>query len=122
MRNVMSDMRKYLLNSSNVYSTNQKNLGWEQAYRGYVVKIWNSACEDMYFNAELNRIIVKACTSHYIECWRERNEQYHKPQKQRKYVIEWAKTLEIKILRSNKIDAIRCLRNNKVSYESKSTA
>ena len=71
---------------------------------------------------ELNHIIVKACTSHYMDCWRERNKQYHEPQKQREYVIEWAKALETRILRSNKTDAIRCLRNNKVNYESKSTA
>ena len=37
-------------------------------------------------------------------------------------MIEWAKMLETKIFRSNKIDAIRYLRNNKVNYESKSTA
>ena len=116
-RIVISDIRKYLLNRSNNYSTNQKILGWEQAFRGYVVKIWDRICEDKYFNKELNHIIVKACTFYYMDCWRERNEQFHDPNKQREYVVEWSKALEEKIIRSNKINAIRCLRNNKVNYE-----
>jgi len=32
------------------------------------------------------------------------------------------KDLEIKILQSNKIEAIRCLRNNKINYETTSIA
>ena len=52
MRNVMSDMRRFLVNLSNNYSTNQKIIEWEQAFRGYVVKEWNSMCRDKYFNAE----------------------------------------------------------------------
>ena len=79
-------------------------------------------CRDKYFNAEMNRIIVKACTVHYMDCWRDRNEQFHETRKQREYVIKWSKDLEIKILQSNKIEAIRCLRNNKINYETTSIA
>ena len=35
-------------------------------------------------------------------------------------MVEWSKALEEKIIRSNKINAIRCLRNNKVNYETNS--
>jgi hypothetical protein len=87
-----------------------------------VVKIWSRECKDHFFNQELNRRIVKMCTTHYMDYWRERNEQFNEPQKQREYVVEWSKALEVKILRSNKVDAIRCLRNNSVNYESKSIA
>ena len=51
----------------------------------------------------------------------ERNEQFHDPDKQRKYVLEWTETLETKILQSNKVNAIRCLRQNVVRVEDKTT-
>ena len=70
------------------------------------MKEWDRECTNRYFNSEMNRIIVKLCMLHYVECWRDRNEKYHNPQKQREYVIEWTKALEEKVLRSNKIDAI----------------
>ena len=69
----------------------------------------------------MNRCIVKKCTSHYVECWMERNEQFHDPDKQRKYMLEWTETLETKILQSNKVNAIRCLRQNVVRVEDKTT-
>ena len=103
------------------YSTNQKVIGWENAFRGYVVKQWMNECKDRYFNEDVNRYIVKKCTSHYMECWKERNEQFNDPVKQRAYVIEWSKTLESKILQSNKVNAIRYLRHNVVWFEDKTT-
>ena len=95
---MIQDIKKFLLNLSKRYSTNQKVIGWENAFRGYVVKRWKKECNDRYFNEDMNRCIVKKCTSHYMECWMERNEQFHNPDKQRKYVLEWTETLEIKIL------------------------
>ena len=35
--------------------------------------------------------------------------------------IEWAKTLETKILQSNRVKAIRCMRHNVVRFEDKTT-
>ena len=90
-------------------------------FRGYVVKEWDGHCRDRFFNSELNRHLVKRCTLHYVECWRERNEQFHDPQKQRKYVIEWTEAIEEMILKSHKVDAIGWLRNNKVQIETKTT-
>ena len=56
-----------------------------------------------------------------MECWFERNEQFHDEDKQRKYVLEWTKALEERILKSNKVNAIRCLQQNKVRLEDKTT-
>ena len=60
-------MKNYLLNTSNVYQTNQKFMGWDQAFRGHVMKAWNNNCTDWFFNCELSRKVVKLCASHYIE-------------------------------------------------------
>ena len=99
-----------------------EQIAWDQAFRGHAVKTWDRICEERYFNMEINCVLIKKCTSHHMNCWKERNEQCHEPTKQREYVTKWSKTLESKILRSNKTDAMRCLRNNKVNYELKTTA
>ena len=57
------------------------------------------------------------CTNYYIECWTDRNEKFHDPEKQRKHAIEWMNKIEVMISGSNKIDAIRCVRNYPVSAE-----
>ena len=73
----------------------------------------------LLFNSGLNRKVVKLRASHHIEYWKERNEYFHNPQKQREYVIEWIKALEERILRSCKINATWWLRNNNAQIESK---
>ena len=65
---------------------------------------------------------MKECTNHCIECWTDGNEKYHDEEKKREYVIEWTKALENMILRSNKLGAIRCLRNQTVNIQNTSTA
>jgi len=67
VRNINNDLKSYLLNTSNRYQTNQHIIGWEQVFRGYVVKVWSRDCNDQYFNAKINSNMVKFCTSHYIE-------------------------------------------------------
>lgn len=57
------------------------------------------------------------CTNHYVECWTDRNEKFNDPAKQRQHVIEWMNKIEAMILRSNRIDAIRCVRNHSISIE-----
>ena len=118
---IKKDLKTYLLNESNEYNTNQAKIGWKQAFRGYTVKVWNDQCKDAYFNHETSKIIIKKCTNHYIKCWNDRNEKYHDEEKKREYVIEWTEALEQMILRSNKIGAIRCLRNQTVNIQNTST-
>ena len=61
------------------------------------------------------------CTNHYVECWTDRNEKFHDPAKQRQYVIEWMNEIEAMILRSNRIDAIRCVRNHSIRVDNATT-
>ena len=103
------------------YVTNQSMIGWKQAFRGHVVKYWRNDCKDRFFNHEINKIIIKMCTNHYVECWKDRNEEFHDPQKQRQYVIEWMKAIERMILNSNKECAIKCLRSQEVNVQETST-
>ena len=118
---IRRDLITYLLNESNEFCTNQAEIGWKQAFRGYTVKVWNNQCKDKYFNHEVSKVIVKLCTNHYIECWYDRNEKYHDEEKKRRYVIEWTEALENMIVRSNKLEAIKCLRNQAVNIQNTST-
>ena len=119
---IKKDLTTHLLNESNEYSTNQAKLGWKQAFRGHTIKIWNDQCKDKYFNHEISKAIVQKCTNHCIKCWTDRNEKYHDEEKKREYVIEWTKDLKNMMLRSNKLGAIRCLRNQMVNIRNASTA
>ena len=121
VQKITQDIEKFLLNAGNRYDTNQKVIGWENAFRGYIVKRLRDDCNERYFNENINRRIIKRYTSYYMECWFERNEQFHDEDKQRKYVLEWTKALEERILKSNKVNAIRCLQQNKVRLEDKTT-
>ena len=64
---------------------------------------------------------MKSCTNHYIECWDDRNKKYHDEEKKRRYFIEWTEALENIIVRSNKLEAIKCLRNQVVNIQNTST-
>lgn len=66
------------------------------------MKTWRIDCADKYFNFKINKIIIKMCTNNHVEYWRERNEHYHDPKKQRGRIVEWIKEIENIILRSNR--------------------
>jgi len=121
VEDVNADLRSFLITKTNKHITNQSIIGWEQAFRGHVVKALRFNCQDRLFNQEINRIIVKMCTNHYVVCWNERNEQFHDPQKQRKHAIEWMNGIELLMPRSNKCDDIRCLRNQETNVQTTST-
>ena len=119
---IKNDLETYLLKEPNEFRTHQTEIGWKQVFRGYTVKMWHDQCKDVYFNHELSKIIVKRCTNHYIKCWSDRNDKFHDEESKRNYVIEWTKALESMILRSNKLEAIKCLRNQAVDIRSTSTS
>ena len=73
------------------------------------------------FNHEIIKVIIKKCTNQYIKCWNDRNEKCHDEEKKRECVVEWTEALEQMMLRSNKIGAIRCLRNQTVNIQNTST-
>ena len=121
VEDVNVDLRSFLITKTNKHVTNQSIIGWEHAFRGHVVKVLRFDCQDRNFNQEINRIIVKMCTNHYIECWNERNEHFRDQQKQRKHAIEWMSAIESLMLRSNKCDAIRCLMSQETNVQTTST-
>ena len=94
VQGVKQDLQEFLIGEMNNYVTNQSMIGWKQAFRGCVVKHWRNDCKDRVFNHEINKIIIKMCTKHYVECWKDRNEEFHDPQRQRQHVIEWMKEIE----------------------------
>ena len=81
------------------------------------MKTWRIDCMDNYFNFESNKIIIKMCTNHYLECLRERNEHHCDPKKKQEYIIEWMKEIENVILRSNRVQATRCMREQKFNVQ-----
>ena len=70
---------------------------------------------------KINKIIVKICTTHYVKSWTDRNEMFNDPDKQRKYVIEKLKATEELIMRSNKVDVIRCAKEQVFDTEKETT-
>ena len=112
--NIINDLRKFMLNMGNKHDANQQIIGWQNVFRGFVVKRLKDECKEDYFNKIINRILVKKCMSYCIECWFERNEHFHDPEKKKQHVLEWTRKLERRILTSNKVNAIRCLQSNRV--------
>ena len=109
MEKIQHDLEEYLLRKSNDYHTKQVILGWKQAFRGYVVRIWTNECDDENFNYEINKLIIKQCADYYVECWHDRNKKFHNPEKKKEYLIEWLKILDEMIRNSNKEEAVKCL-------------
>jgi len=52
MSDVNKDLKSFLINYEKEYITNQSIIGWEQAFRGYIVKVWRFDCIDRFFNQE----------------------------------------------------------------------
>ena len=53
------------------------------------------------------------------ECWSDQNDKFHDPAKQRQCALDWLKATEELILRLNKVDAIRCVRNQVFNAKNK---
>ena len=81
------------------------------------MKHWSNECKDKVLNNRINKIIVKTCLNYCIECWNNRNKKLHKLIKKRQCAIEWIREIEEMILKSNRIDAIRNVRNYSIRVE-----
>ena len=78
-------------------TTSQQHVGLQQLFRGYVVKDWVGANFNCDVCSELNAILVMHAVKFYVECWENRNEEYHDETKQRSRMINWYRELKDEI-------------------------
>ena len=59
IQSIENDLAEFLMNDSEEIITNQRQIGWKQAFRGYVVLFWSNKCKENVFNYKINKIIEK---------------------------------------------------------------
>ena len=42
-----------------------------------------------FLHVNINKIIIKKCVEYYLQCWKDRNEDYKNEDKQRMRIITW---------------------------------
>ena len=75
-------------------------IGFQNVFRGYILKDWTSANFNQEKYHKLNKIAVRLCVMHYYECWIDRNKKYHEEEFQRNRIIKWYQKVKESMINS----------------------
>ena len=98
----VEDALKHIINEEEEeHETNQQCVGTQELFRGHVVIDWEGTNLNEIKHKTLNKIIARKCVEFYMKCWKERNNDYHDENKQRKRTLKWYEKIKIKAENSN---------------------
>ena len=116
IRTILQDILNYL-RQNNQYQTNQRQIGFQNLFRGIVVKNWT----DHNLDYKYNKIIVYETVTHYHTCWKERCSLLHDDTIQRERLVSWHNNLCTRIQNEDKYHLKRFIENRKVNIQTAKT-